>query len=239
MPGNPSNRFPVSSLKTSFFAVLASVALTSGFFHFSHQHRRQEANRLRDANSRLRFEASQHQQRQTAATVSGAKDEPAGGPVKPPTARPAPIPAPTGDYRNEGQLTPLATLQTFAWTCDRGDTQAVAKLLFFDRESRDKATAFMATLPEKVRAQWQSPEEMAAALLTAEYMNHPFPGAMILEKATTTQVRADRVRLLLPGTGSLKENTEYQRKDGVWEYVITEAMVDDYVSQAAPVPAGG
>ena len=30
-------------------------------------------------------------------------------------------------YRNEGNATPLATLQTFAWACDRGDIEAVQR----------------------------------------------------------------------------------------------------------------
>jgi len=146
------------------------------------------------------------------------------------------VPAQTADYRNEGLATPLATLQTFAWACDRGDIEVVQKLLFFDGPARAKAEALLASMPSTARTAWKSPEEMAATLLTSANMNGPFPGAAILEKATVEPIREGRVMLRLPDTP--KDRGEYQKTEDGWRYVITEKMVDDYLARnrGRPLP---
>jgi hypothetical protein len=139
-------------------------------------------------------------------------------------------------YRNEGNATPLATLQTFAWACDRGDTETVGRLLHIDPAARPKAEAFMAALPESARAQWKTVDEMAAALLTRSVMASPFPNSDILATATPEPVGEDRVRLRLPDVP--KDGTEYQRTADGWKYVLTDRVVDAYINQAR-AQAGG
>jgi hypothetical protein len=227
----------MSQLKASLFVALASAIFTAGCFYFVHYRRAAEAAGLRNANNRMRFQASQRQQAQTQEDTPMAADvvvAPASDPMIARAGTPVPNPAPIGDYRNEGQATPLATLQTFAWACDRGDTETVAKLLCFDGASRVKAESYLATLPEKIRAPWNSPEEMVATLLTSTNMKSPFPNATILAKAAITQISEERVMLRLPGT--LKDRTEYQKSGGIWKYVITEAMIDAYMAQAKAEP---
>jgi len=148
-----------------------------------------------------------------------------------PTTVAAAIPAqqPAEYYRNEGNATPQAALQTFAWACDRGDTETVNRLLHIDAGARPKAEAFMASLPEAGRAQWKNVDEMAATVLIRSNMARPYPNADILETATVESITADRVRLRLPNVP--KDGTEYQQTAEGWKYVLTEAVVDGYIKR--------
>ena len=173
-------------------------------------------------------EASQRQQTRSAATRSAAPSPVAIIPAAP--AASIPTEKSAEYYRNEGNATPLATLQTFAWACDRGDIETVGRLLHIDAAARPKAEAFMAALPVSARAQWKTVDEMAASLLTRSIMASPFPNADILATATIETVSENRVRLRLPDVP--KDGTEYQKTAEGWKYVLTEAVVDAYINQA-------
>ena len=216
----------MSPLKTSLIVALVSGALTAGALFYFHQGRIREVRHLRYQNDRMRLEALQRNAARgvaakpatfTADTRSGRSA----------TAKPAPKPAEY--YRNEGNATPLATLQTFAWACDRGDTGAVGRLLYIDATARPKVEAFMASLPEDVRAQWKTVDEMAAAILTESIMARPFPNADILETATPEPVSEDRIKMRLPNVP--KDGTEYQKTPEGWKFAITEEMVDDFINK--------
>ncbi len=215
--------------KTSLLAAGAAIVITAAGLHLGERNRAAEAAELRAANGRMRAEASQRRQaelapRAVALETAGA----ATGEVR--RAAAVAVAEPAGDYRDEGQATPLATLQTFAWACDRGDSERVASLLCFEGAGRAKAVAFMATLPAAARAQWTSPEAMAGELLTANTMKQPFPSAALLERATPEVLGEGRVMLRLPQTP--KDRTQYQKFGDKWHYVITEAEVDAYIARA-------
>jgi hypothetical protein len=228
----------MSPLKTSLIAALVSAALTAGCVFFLSHRRAPEAARLRHQNDEMRYQASQRRQAQmraVAPAASSAMAEPTASPASTRASSSASNPRPVENYRNEGQATPLAALQTFAWACDRGDTETVAHMLLFDGASRKKLEAFTAALPEEARAHWKSVDEMAAAALTYTIMGHPFPNADILEAATFEQVSEDRALYRLPG--SPKDRTPFQKTGGVWKYVITEEVADLYIAEnTAPQP---
>jgi hypothetical protein len=223
----------MTPLKTSLIAALVSAALTAGGFSFVQHRHAQEIASLRYTNNRMLFQANQRRSSQEpdiprSAALSDGRD----GALP---ATPAPAPKPAEIYRNEGQATPLATLQTFAWACDRGDTETVQKMLFFEGSTRAKAEAYLASLPENVRAKWKSVDEMAAALLTHSFMEHPFPNADILDASIVEQVGPDRATYRLSHIS--KVSAQFQKTDDVWKYVITEAAVDAYIARAtAPRP---
>jgi hypothetical protein len=230
----------MSSFKVSLIAAFLAVAVTAGGLHYFQQGLAREAGRLRAENSRMLAEASQRQQTRMAATrsaapspeaVTSAAANPAAVAVATPATKPAEY------YRNEGNTTPLATLQTFAWACDRGDTETVGRLLHIDAAARPKAEAFMAALPAQARAQWKTVDEMAAALLTRSVMASPFPNSDILATATSETISESRVRLRLPDIP--KDGTEYQQTTEGWKYVLTESVVDAYINQARAQAGAG
>lgn len=229
----------MSPLKTSLVVGLLSGVITAGGFFYFHQGRMREFHRLQSQNNRMRLEA--YQRSLVRDTI--AKPAPSAGSfglketvsvsvvaAKPATKLP-------DYYRNEGNATPLAALQTFAWACDRGDAEAVGRLLYIDAAARPKVEAFMASLPEKVRAQWKTVDEMAAAILTESIMARPFPNADILETATPEPVGEGRIKMRLPNVP--KDGTEYQKTAQGWKYVVTEAAVDAYLRHVAEQAKAG
>lgn len=217
----------MSPLKLSLIAALASAALTAGGFHYLHKQKVRAVESLRAQNNRLLFQA--HQSRPAApepTTPTAPAEQPA-----PQAKTQAAAPQPAENYRNEGQATPLAALQTFAWACDRGDTETVGRMLHFDPSARAKAEAFLASLPEKTRQKWKSLDDMAATELTFAIMSGPFPNADVLEVVRAEPSSDERTEFRLPGTR--RDRTTFQKVGDAWKYVITDAMVDGYIRHAS------
>lgn len=218
----------MSPLKISLIAVVISTLVTTGGLYRHQQGRLREARHLQAQNNRLRLEANQRVHDQSAAVPRPAPTPQAM------TDRPALVAAPVSPepehYRNEGNATPRAALQTFAWACDRGDIEAVGRILYIEEAARPKVAAFIAALPENVRSRWKSADEIVAALLTESVMARPFPRADILETATPEEAGAGRIRLRMPNVP--RDGTEYQQTAEGWKYVLTEKVVDAYIQQA-------
>lgn len=214
----------MSLWKSSLLAALAAALLTAGWLALAKQRRTDEIVRLREANRKLR--AAAHPEKPIAAG-SSTRLVAAGVPLE--TGAPAVPPPPAyRDYRNEGNATPQATLQTFAWACDRMDTELLAKLIYIDPAARTKASVFLAGLPENLRTEWRTPEDLAAIGLADAMQLSRFPPAAVLEKAELEQVNENRAVLHL--NGAAKQRTEYQRTDTGWKYVITEKMADAFLA---------
>src|SRR5688572_31742901 len=218
----------MSPLKISLVVAVASALLTAGALYRHQQGRVREVRHLQAQNDRLRLEANQRVHTQPAVAP-----RPASTPqvvAVEPSAAAAPVVRPPDHYRNEGNATPHAALQTFAWACDRGDIAAVGRLLYIEEAARPKVEAFVAALPENVRKQWRSADETAAAILTQSVMARPFPRADILETATSEDAGAGRIRLRVPNVP--RDGTEYQLTADGWKYVLTEKVVDAYIQRA-------
>ena len=216
----------------SLGVAVAAAAVTAGTLYLWQQHRAEEAQALRTSNQELRREIlarSRHaaQERTSASTNADPAPTKVSQPMPAATAAEQPVEA---DYRDEGQSTPGATLQTIAWACDRGDEGRMAKLIMFESAARQKAEAYLATLPPETRQRFSTAEALAAMALVADGMQRPYPRARLLARATTEPVSPDIVRVRLPGTP--KDGGLYQRTSDGWKWLITEAMVDAYLAQA-------
>jgi hypothetical protein len=219
----------MSPLKTSVIVAALSALATAGGLFKLQQGRGHEVSRLKAMNNQMRVEAYRRNQARIVAAaprVTAAATAPADVTLTTPKL----VRSAVEYYRNEGNATPLSALQTFAWACDRGDTEAVGRLLFIDPIARPKVEAFIAALPEGIRVQWKTVDDAVAALLTKQMMAQPFPNAEILETATVEQISADRVKLRMPNVP--KDGTEYQQTAEGWKYVLTEKMVDAYIRQS-------
>ncbi len=197
---------------------------------------------MRAENVQLRLKISrQHQGQlaqaesagQRAITGPGAESkQPAGAPIaaseKVSTKLSQPL-KPT--YRNAGQATPVAAMQTLAWACDRGDMEVMEKLQVFDPAARDKAMPHFSALPPEIRAQWATIEAMSAALYISDGMHHPYPGAEVIEQAKFETISPTRVRLHLPGANG--HGYEFHLTTEWWKLAVTMAVVDDYIRQSA------
>ena len=219
----------MSSWKLSLVVGVVSALVTAGSLYFYGGLKVKEMSALNAANQKLRMEILARsdarktlpKERAEAATPSA---EAGAAAVETPT--PVALPA---IYRNEGQVTPVATLQTFAWACDRGDTAKVAKLLTFEGSGRTKVAALMAKLPEKVRSECGTPEELAATICISGFMQRPYPAATIIALAETESTGPDRMRIRLPGTSL--DGGSYLKTEAGWKFVIPEAGIDDHIAR--------
>lgn len=211
----------MSPFKVSSLVAVCAVVLTAGALYVRHGARQREAHALRWENDRLRREVSARLE--TKATAPAPEKE---------SVAAAGAPRVAEYYRNEGNATPQAALQTFAWACDRGDVEAVARLLFIEPTARPKAEAFWASLPAQARAQWKNMDEMAAAMLTRGVMERPFPHRDLLATANAEEISPGRVRLLMPNVPAPRGVTEYQQSAEGWKYVLSEQVVDAYIGQS-------
>lgn len=158
--------------------------------------------------------------------VSARDDQPA-----PAAARAA---WPVRSYLNAGQATPVAALQTMAWACDQGDVETMARLFVIEEKSRAKVDAIYAAMPAARRAEWNSVQAFAAAIIVHDGIEQPYPGNEVLALARIEPGTEGRVTLQLPG--AVVSGVVFQQTPEGWKYVVREEVVDDYVAQHLTPP---
>jgi len=211
-----------------------------GAMHYVQREREQEITRLRKENAHMRMTISQRRPSEplTADPVvqhpeTKGRRTSTGVSVPPINSRPELTGEtrrwPARIYLNAGQATPIACLQTMAWACDQGDTAAMARLFVIDDEAKPKANDIYAAIPAEMRAEWKSVEAFAAAIIVHNGIQQPYPGAEVLALAKIEPISAGRVALLLPGA-SVSGLVFQQTAEG-WKYVISAAVVGDYIAQ--------
>lgn len=220
----------MATFRTPIITAAVAATLTAGCLYYLHHRRAVEAADLRRQNNQLRVQLLERHARDKMPAPAPARTPAVGQPAVDAVSASIPHePAVVPNYRNEGNSTARAALQTFAWACDQGDAAAVGSLIIFDDAARVKATALFDGMPAEARGTWKSVDDMAADLLTMGGMSAPFPSADVLERVRLEELGADRVRLHLGGAA--RDGTEFQRTSQGWRYAITEAMVDGYVQR--------
>jgi hypothetical protein len=136
---------------------------------------------------------------------------------------------PTRSYLNAGQATPVATLQTMAWACDEGDVTTMARLFIIDAEAGPQAEAIYSGIPAGLRAEWNSVEALAAAIMVHNGIEQPYPGSEVLALAKIEPIKEGRVALVLPG--AVVSGLVFQHTAEGWKYVVSKAVVDDYIAR--------
>lgn len=207
--------------KWCLFTAIIAASLTVAGLKFRQVRHDAEIRRLRAENDRLRGAAYRLQATRSRAVGPGA----AASGVQASTKSGEPVARTLEEYRNEGRATARATLQTLAWCCDRGDMEALTKLVQLEPEARAKAEAYYASLPAEARARWASADAMVATFMTLGTQLSPFPSADVLAAAVMEPAGDDRLLLRIPGTN--KDRLAFRRgADGTWSYVMDAAMIE-------------
>ncbi|HTZ19906.1 MAG TPA: sigma-70 family RNA polymerase sigma factor [Opitutaceae bacterium] len=126
---------------------------------------------------------------------------------------------------NAGRATPAAAAQTMVWAMQRGDTKTVASVIDFEPPERAKLEAFIATLPEKVRTDYGTPEELIAMVMSGS--PRPIVGVQLLSQ---TQPDADTeihsVQLQYQSGEVRQDEIKFRRDADGWKQVVSPALVD-------------
>ena len=107
----------------------------------------------------------------------------------------------------------------------------MAGLFIIDDEAKPRAEAIYAAIPNQLRIEWDSMEAFAAAMIVHNGIEKPYPGAQVLALAKIEPISEGRVALQLPGA-SVSGLVFQQTAEG-WKYVISDAVVGDYIARMA------
>ncbi len=143
----------------------------------------------------------------------------------------APGEAPRTDvYRDMGNKTPDAALETFAGACFNGDSESIGRLIYFEGEGRKIAERVLAGLPEEVRAQYPTPEALYGFFTAADCLVAPLPAdPAVIKKAELTYLSAERVAFRRPGQSS--GGQEFQLTPDGWKRVYPERAIEALADQ--------
>lgn len=227
-------------LRITLLTSLLAAAGAYCSYTYSRLERDHEIARLRKENAYLRLAISRREPARPLTRgpeVQGAADHAVQAPTQvasdPMNHRPASVGEtprwPARTYLNAGQTTPVATLQTMAWACDQGDVATMAKLFIIDAEAGPQAEAIYSGIPAGLRAEWNSVEALAAAIIVHNGIEQPYPGSEVLALAKIEPIKEGRVTLMLPG--AVVSGLVFQHTAEGWRYVVSKAVVDDYIAR--------
>ena len=126
---------------------------------------------------------------------------------------------------NAGRATPRAAFATQLWAARTGDVALEATALTFGPAARARLRALAATLPDPLKAEYDTPEKLMAFMLAGS--PHPVGGMEVLGE---TQVDADDVKLQTEwqhADDAVVHQTEanfHQDADG-WKLVVPLGLV--------------
>lgn len=204
-----------------------------------------EASRLREENRRLASEqatpaemeslradhAEMERLRGEIEALSRRVEQADVKPAAPNTAIPMGAAGPSGStvaasaWRNAGQTTPEAALETALWSAKEGDLATLAGMLLLDDGARAKAEQLLAGLPEATRVQYATPEQLVA-FLTAKDV------PLTSMRVAGMTVNGDEAQLVvnLPTSdqpGKMTKLALHRSPDG-WRFKVPESALEKY-----------
>lgn len=123
-----------------------------------------------------------------------------------------------------GQATPFDAGRSFAWASDVTDVAAIAKLIWFEPELRERARAILATMPASIQAEYPTPEAFYAFVLAADALLHPPPVPETFSNFREVELREGRVAFRREGSD--RNYHEYQQTPEGWKFVMPAIGVE-------------
>ena len=140
------------------------------------------------------------------------------------------------NFRNVGGGTPSTSFQTLIWAAVKGDDNTVASMLALTPPAREEAQAFIDALPADARANYPTPEKLAALIFSGMALNQTAVrvlGQNTLDPLTTS--------LRISGTDGGPINFTFQLGTNGWQMVMPEGAIIGFqnklINASAPTPA--
>lgn len=143
--------------------------------------------------------------------------------------------APAADWKNRGRRTPESALETMLWASAGGDLAALKETLQLDAASRTKIAALLADLPESVRQQYASPEDLLALVVAG---NVPLESAQLVARQQTGDDDViEYVRLKNPAGETRQIHLTLHRSPDGWKLQVPAATVNALALGLPKAPA--
>lgn len=143
---------------------------------------------------------------------------------------------PAAQWKNAGQATAPATLETALWASAAGDVDALTGLLSIDPVVSGKVTAIMLTLPEGIRKYYGTPERLVALMTAADV---PLGAAKIYD-FKTTDLRGTALSAVLRDADYTHRavNVVLRQEGEAWKLVVPAEAVDKYAAMLKGAAGG-
>ena len=142
-------------------------------------------------------------------------------------------PLPAAAWKNAGQATPQATLETALWAAKTGDINALVDMIALDERARVKAQLLLDSLPDATRAQYTTPEQLIASLTARDVPLTSMRVAGVIAGTDDTQLIVN-----LPTQEQPERITKlalHRYADG-WRLKVPESAVDKYSQTLTGAP---
>jgi hypothetical protein len=176
---------------------------------------------LRAAREAFRKRLAQAAGAQTATTPAGNATTPAV------TLKPGMVPVDA--LQNVGRNTPRAAAQTMMSAAQRGDTELAADCLTFDPVERTKLEAFIASLPDDLRAKYGTPELMMASVISGS--PKPIAGVQLLNETNPdADTAVQQVQIQYQSGEVRQDEIKFRRDSDGWKQVVSPTTVDRVIA---------
>lgn len=141
---------------------------------------------------------------------------------------------PAAEWKNAGSATPTAALETALWAGAGGDVEAFAKMItLIDPHTQKAAQALLDSMPEAMRKQYGTPEQLIAFLTVKDI---PLGSVTVRQSnvlAGWPMGEAHQMQVMLTQADGTQKGASLiflNRGDG-WKLVVMESTVAKYAAQ--------
>jgi hypothetical protein len=135
---------------------------------------------------------------------------------------------PVEQWKNAGQATPPATLETALWAAAAGDVETLAGLLSIDPVVRTKVNTMLMTLPVSLRQDCGTPERLIALLAARDV---PL-GAAQIRDYKVSDLSGTKLSAVLRDTENKyrSANLTLRQEGEAWKIIVPATAVERYAS---------
>lgn len=138
-------------------------------------------------------------------------------------------------FRDAGQSSPGATLQTFLWAASKGAEEKLAGMIVLAEGAREKAEPLIAALTESERTASPTPEKLAAHFFARAF------GSLSAAEVTNVNLSdTQHATVSLRGSAGKTQTVPMQLGASGWQVVVNAALAEQFAKAAKAIspPAG-
>lgn len=134
-------------------------------------------------------------------------------------------------FRDVGQVSPAATLQTFLWAASRGTEEKLTGMIVLAEGVREKAEPLIAALSESERTAYPTPEKLAAHFFARAF------GSLAAAEVTHVNLSdTQHATVSLRGSAGKTQTVPMQLGASGWQVVVNAALAEQFAKAAKGMP---